>query len=84
MGRFEESKYALMTADQVIANLKQHANTQAAEGMARFGSRPAQALGVSIPTLHKMAKAIGRNQALAGALWCTAGRFCADGRISSP
>ena len=58
-----------MTADQVITNLKQHANAQAAEGMARFGIRPAQALGISIPTLRKMTKAIGRNQALALALW---------------
>jgi 3-methyladenine DNA glycosylase AlkD len=39
------------------------------EGLARFGSRPAQALGVSIPTLRKMAKEIGRNHALALALW---------------
>ena len=58
-----------MTSDQVIANLKQHANAQAVEGMARFGIRPAQALGISIPTLRKMAKEIGRNQALAVALW---------------
>ncbi len=37
--------------------------------MARFGSRPTQALGISMPTLRKMAKDIGRNQALALALW---------------
>ena len=35
------------------------------------GIRPAQALGISIPTLHKMAKDIGRNQALAVALWAS-------------
>ncbi len=58
-----------MTSDQVIANLKQRANAHAVEGMARFGSRPAQALGVSIPTLRKMAREIGRNQELAVALW---------------
>ena len=58
-----------MTSDQVIADLKQHANAQAAEGMARFGIRPAHALGISIPTLRKMAKEIGRNHALAVALW---------------
>jgi 3-methyladenine DNA glycosylase AlkD len=57
-----------MTSDHIIANLKQHANAQAVEGMARFGIRPAQALGISIPTLRKMAKEIGRNQALALAL----------------
>jgi 3-methyladenine DNA glycosylase AlkD len=79
-----------MTAEQIIANLKQRANAQAVEGMARFGIRPAQALGISMPTLRKMAKAIGRNQVLALALWdsgegvCTAGRFCDDGRIGGP
>ncbi len=60
-----------MTSDQVIANLKQLANAQAVEGMARFGIRPAQALGISIPTLRKMAKEIGRNQALAVSLWAS-------------
>ena len=58
-----------MTSEQIIADLKLHANAQAVEGMARFGIRPAQALGISIPTLRKMAKEIGRNQALAAALW---------------
>ncbi len=61
----------VMTSDQIIANLKQRANAQAVEGMARFGIRPAQALGISIPTLRKMAKEIGRNQALAVALWAS-------------
>ncbi len=70
MCRFsEESRCALITSGQVIANLKQRANAQAVEGMARFGIRPAQALGVSIPTLRKMAKEIGRDQTLALALW---------------
>ena len=59
----------MLTADQIIADLKQRANSQAVEGMARFGIRPAQALGISIPTLRKMAKEIGRNQVLAVALW---------------
>ena len=58
-----------MTSDQIIANLKQLANAQAVEGMARFGIRPAQALGISIPTLRKMAKDIGKNHVLALALW---------------
>jgi 3-methyladenine DNA glycosylase AlkD len=58
-----------MTSEQIIADLKLLTNTQAIEGMARFGIRPAQALGVSIPTLRKMAKEIRRNHALALALW---------------
>ena len=66
-----ESRCALITSDQIITNLQQRANPQAVEGMARFGSRPAQALGIPIPTLRKMAKEIGRNQALAVALWAS-------------
>jgi 3-methyladenine DNA glycosylase AlkD len=58
-----------MTSEQIIANLKQLANAQSVQGMAKFGIKPAQALGISIPTLRKMAKEIGRNQALALALW---------------
>jgi len=58
-----------MESDQVIAKLKLYANDQAVEGMAKFGIRSAHALGISIPTLRKMAKDIGRNQALALELW---------------
>ena len=58
-----------MLSNQIIANLKQQANAQAVEGMARFGIRPAQVLGISMPTLRKMAKEIGRDQALALELW---------------
>src|SRR6266849_9945545 len=58
-----------MTSEQIIADLKLHANAQAVEGMARFGIRPAQALGISIPTLRKMAKEIGKNHMLALELW---------------
>ena len=46
----------IRTSEQIIADLKLHANTQAIDGMARFGIRPAKALGISIPTLRKMAK----------------------------
>src|SRR5579872_1495754 len=58
-----------MTAEQIITNLKQHGNAEAVAGMAHFGINPAQALGISIPVLRKMAKEIGRNQALAVELW---------------
>src|SRR6266542_236756 len=58
-----------MTSEQVIATLKQLANPLAAEGMARFGIRPAHALGISIPVLRKMAKELGKDHALALALW---------------
>jgi len=57
--------------EQIIANLHQQANTQAIEAMARFGSTPAHALGISIPILRKMAKEIGRNHLLAAELWAS-------------
>jgi 3-methyladenine DNA glycosylase AlkD len=58
-----------MTLDQVIATLKQHANPQNVQGMARFGIRPAHALGIAIPMLRNLAKEIGKNQSLALELW---------------
>jgi 3-methyladenine DNA glycosylase AlkD len=70
-GIWAASACTLLTSDQVIANLKQHANAKAVEGMGRFGIRPAHALGISIPTLRKMAREIGRNQALTVALWAS-------------
>ncbi len=60
-----------MTADQVIATLHQSADPQAVAGMARFGSKPAHALGISIPVLRKMAKALGKDHALASELWAS-------------
>jgi len=60
-----------MTANQVIATLHQSANPLAVAGMARFGSRPAHALGVSIPVLRKMAEALGKNHSLALELWAS-------------
>jgi 3-methyladenine DNA glycosylase AlkD len=58
-----------MEAEQVIADLKRQANAQNGEGMARFGIRSANVLGISMPTLRKMAKEIGRDHATALALW---------------
>jgi 3-methyladenine DNA glycosylase AlkD len=41
------------------------------EGMARFGIRTERALGVSVTDLRKVARGIGRDHALALALWDT-------------
>ena len=60
-----------MTSEQILANLQQQANAQAVAGMARFGITSAHALGISIPTLRKMAKEIGRNHLLAAELWAS-------------
>lgn len=58
-----------MNADQMIATLKLQANAQTVQNMARFGVKPALALGISIPTLRKLAKEHGKDQELALALW---------------
>jgi 3-methyladenine DNA glycosylase AlkD len=60
-----------MTLDQIMAILQKHANAQAVEGMAKFGIRPAHALGISIPILRKIARETGKNHVLALELWST-------------
>jgi 3-methyladenine DNA glycosylase AlkD len=66
-----ESGDDLTVRDEIVAQLQEQANPRAAEGMVRFGIRGVQVLGVSIPTLRKMAKASGKNHALALELWAT-------------
>lgn len=61
-----------MTRDQIIALLEQQGSVEAVQGMAKFGSRPAHALGISIPVLRKLAKEIGKDHALAQELWHSA------------
>jgi hypothetical protein len=48
----DENGRALISVDQ-ISNLKQRADAQAVQAMAGISIRPAQALGISIPTLRK-------------------------------
>jgi len=55
----------------IIQQLKNHSNTNAKEGMARYGISIDNALGVSIPVLRKIAKTIGKNHQLAVELWTT-------------
>lgn len=58
-----------MTYDQIMEALQQEASPQAVEGMARFGIRGTQVLGISIPVLRKIAKAVGKDHQLALQLW---------------
>jgi 3-methyladenine DNA glycosylase AlkD len=63
-----------MTADEVIAELRRHANPKNLEGQARFGIETRAALGIPVPTLRAIAKCCGtgdprRDHALAIALW---------------
>jgi 3-methyladenine DNA glycosylase AlkD len=60
------------TRRSVLAELRSIADPTQLEGMARFGIRPARALGgITMPTLRAMAQRIGRDHELALELWCS-------------
>jgi 3-methyladenine DNA glycosylase AlkD len=56
-------------APAVIAELRSLAKPENVKGMARFGIASHNTLGINIPTLRAMAKRIGRDHAMAVALW---------------
>jgi 3-methyladenine DNA glycosylase AlkD len=58
-----------MNTDAVIERLKSLSDTKSLAGMARVGIRPDAALGVRIPHLRALAREIGKDYRLAGALW---------------
>ncbi len=58
-----------MKVRPVLAQLKRLRNPANVAGMARFGINPKNTLGISIPTLRKMAKEIGTDHDLALDLW---------------
>jgi 3-methyladenine DNA glycosylase AlkD len=57
------------TVENVLAQLKAHANPKNVEGMARCGITAKKAFGVSAPVLRDLAKQVGKDHKLAGALW---------------
>jgi 3-methyladenine DNA glycosylase AlkD len=58
-----------MTVEEIIAEFESLADPASRAGMARFGITPDKAYGIRIPVLRAMAKRMGRNHALARALW---------------
>lgn len=58
-----------MNVKKILAQLKRLKNPANVAGMARFGINPKNTLGISIPTLRKMAKEIGTDHTLALDLW---------------
>ncbi len=58
-----------MDRNDVLKRLKSHSNPEAVKGMARFGINPNNTYGVSIPTLRKIARELGRNHSLSLELW---------------
>jgi 3-methyladenine DNA glycosylase AlkD len=60
-----------MKTQEIVRELKSMANPKNVEGMARFGIRSKDTLGISIYDLRPMAKRIGRDHRIAGELWST-------------
>lgn len=60
-----------MLVEEVVAALEALAQPDQLAGMARFGMSTEQRYGIGIPALRKLAKEIGKNQALSVELWRT-------------
>jgi len=58
-----------MTCEDILKQLEDSSNPEAAAGMARFGITGKKVLGVSIPSLEKIAKQTGKDPKLARQLW---------------
>lgn len=58
-----------MTYNTITEKLKSLTNPEAVAGMARYGINPKNNYGVSVITLRKMAKDIGKNHKTAQQLW---------------
>lgn len=58
-----------MRAEEVLQELESLGDAKAVAGMARYGIRSAKVLGISVTKLRAIAKRLGRDQALAEALW---------------
>jgi 3-methyladenine DNA glycosylase AlkD len=57
--------------DEVMKELRSLAKPENLEGMARFGIKGDKRLGLSIPELRKLGKAIGKDHEMALKLWAT-------------
>ena len=56
---------------EIVHKLRSMKNAKNLEGMARFGINTENAVGVSVTTLRKMGRELGRNHELALSLWST-------------
>lgn len=65
-----------MDPSEIIKRLKQHSDPKYLEGMKRFGVDNSKALGVSLPTLRKIAKGVKKEHRLALDLWATGIHEC--------
>ena len=60
-----------MNCNEILAEMRAQANPDNVAGMARFGISSHNTLGLSIPTLRKLAKQIGQDHVLAQDLWAS-------------
>jgi len=60
-----------MDVQTVIAELQSLANPRNVEGMGRFGINVERALGISVVALRPIARRLGKNHAMAEALWAS-------------
>ena len=58
-----------MSVGAVLRELRSQGNPANVKGMERFGISTKNTLGISLPTLRSMAKRLGKDHALALALW---------------
>ncbi|MDD1773764.1 MAG: DNA alkylation repair protein [Methanomassiliicoccales archaeon] len=58
-----------MRSDEVLRELRSMADPESVKGMAQYGIRSEDALGISVPQLRSIAKSIGKNHSLAQELW---------------
>lgn len=58
-----------MDYDELISRLKEMENPDNVAGMARFGISSKNTLGISVVTLRKIAREVGKDHALAQKLW---------------
>jgi 3-methyladenine DNA glycosylase AlkD len=71
----------MITADYIIAQLKEKADEKYLAGMLRFGVDNSKALGVRLPDLRKLASSVKKDHQLALDLWATGiheARICAS------
>jgi 3-methyladenine DNA glycosylase AlkD len=60
-----------VNVDEVLEALRANADPSRLPGMARVGIETSHALGVSVPSIRRIAKRAGTDQALARSLWST-------------
>ena len=61
----------MATLEEALGKLQAQARPDQLEGMARFGMATDRRLGLSVPTMRRIAKELGKDHKLALALWKT-------------